>query len=104
MKIQPKDPSSWIEYLPSLNTIPGIMLYSLVCYIVMLLSQRFIAPWLEKLDQKSEDDFKKRIIDRREQKGKEAEALLRKQNIMTSVPKVKKEFTNDDVAESKKKI
>ena len=98
MKIQPKDPSSWIEYLPSLNTIPGIMLYSVVCYIVMLLSQRFIAPWLEKLDQKSDDDFKKRIIDRREQKGKEAEALLRKQTITTSIPKVKKESTDDDFA------
>ena len=93
MTIQQKD-SWWIEYIPSLNSIPGIMLYSLVCYIVMLLSQKYIAPWLEKLDQKSDDDFKKRIIDRRKQKEKEAEALLRKTTTMRSVPEEKEESSD----------
>lgn len=78
---EPKKPKEWTYWnLLDPTTVPGFFVYSIIAYICSVVFSRVAAPWVNKQMETDQEETKKKILARREQKEKEAQALLSKLN------------------------
>lgn len=77
--------NTMLSYFPDINSIFGILFYTFILYILGVLVKILFAKPFNYYDDNEEDnntkydeDFKKRLEEKRKQKAKEAEKLLNK--------------------------